>query len=149
MQTVKAPMQPLLADDAFLRTVKHSQTFSGDLRTKNMWIYGAPEKVMRYVAEHFPHYEEWYEVHKLNNWEKYKEQPLIVVEIPTQCDSHKWCTFLRKLTGRTTFKETVDYHYIQIAPSSYRAIIMSPVAPKDFSSETKLFQHQFSIIKVI
>lgn len=149
MQTVKVPMRPLLADDAFLRTVKHSQTFSGDLRTKNMWIYGAPEKVMRYVAEHFPNYEEWYEMQKVDDWRKYKEQPLIVVEIPTQCDSHKWCTFLRKLTGRTTFKETVDYHYIQIVPSKYRTIIMSPMAPKDFSSETRLFQHQFSIIKVV
>ena len=149
MQTVKAPMQPLLADDAFLRNVKHSQTFSGDLRTKNIWIYGASEKVMRYVSEHFPNYEEWYEIQKVDDWKTYKQQPFLVVEIPPRCDSHKWCTFLRKLTGRTTFKETVDYRYINIVPSMYRTIIMSVVAPKDFSSETRLFQHQFSIIKVV
>ena len=149
MQTVKVPMQPLLADDVFLRNVKYSQTFTGDLRTKNIWLYGEPEKVMRYVFEHFPNYEEWYEIQKVDDWKKYKKQPLIIVEIPTQCNSHEWCTFLRKLTGRTTFKEIVDYHYIQITPSSYRVIIISPVEPKDFSSKTRLFQHQFSVIKVI
>lgn len=149
MQTVKIPMQPLLADDAFLRNVKHSQTFSGDLRTKNLWIYGTLEKVMNYIVEHFPNYEEWYEIQKIDDWKKYKKQPLIVVEIPTRCDSHKWCIFLRKLTGRSTFKSIRDYNYIQIVPSTYRTIIISSVAPKDFSIETKLFQHQFSSIKVI
>ena len=57
MQTVKAPMQPLLADDAFLRNVKNPRTFSGDLRTKNLWIYGDKEKVKRYIYEYFPNYE--------------------------------------------------------------------------------------------
>ena len=54
MQTVKAPMQPLLADDAFLRNVKNPRTFSGDLRTKNLWIYGDKEKVKRYIYEFIP-----------------------------------------------------------------------------------------------
>lgn len=149
MQTEKAPMRPLLADEAFLRSVTRTKTYGGDLRTKNMWIYGAPEKTMRYVTEHFPDHEKWFEVHKLNDWDKYKEQPYIIMELPTQGDPHKWCTLLRKLTGRSIFRGVVEYRYIQIVPSTYRAIIVSTVAPREFSDETHLFQHQFSIIKIV